>query len=195
MDICKLRSEKKRPMKTLSTYLEVIERCRDAVFLGCFRLPSQLLYPPQELRFYFLWPWPQTELRIISVPIEQDRGQCDAASMGLTLLWTQGRSCSFYALFAQHRIDFLSHVMLSGGAIKEQKSKPKKNFPSAVWCLFYAQKKRNKSRNKTKHHQAFREKLEEKFPKGKTPLENIWLAVCIWRDKSNVSIAFFFLMT
>lgn len=41
-------------------------------------------------------------------------------------LWTQGRSCSFVVLFAQHRIDFLSHVTLSGGAKKEQKSKTKK---------------------------------------------------------------------
>lgn len=156
MDICKLHSEKKRPMKTLSTYPEVTAHCRDAVFLGCFRLPSQHLYSPQELHFSFLWLLPQTELRIISVLIEWDREKCDAASIGLTLLWTWGRSCSFYALFAQHRIDFLSHVMLSGGAIKEQKSKPKKTS----WALYDAfsmpksVKRQTEKKQKQKQNQA-----------------------------------------
>ena len=72
--------------------------------------------------------------------------------------------------------------MLLGGAVKDQQSKQK--TCRALYDVFSMLKnvksryKKNKSKNKSKHCQAFREKAEGKFPQRQMLLENMTGCLC-----------------
>lgn len=87
--------------------------------------------------------------------------------------------------------------MLSGGAIKEQKSNKIKKNPSRVLLydvVFNAQKCQEADRKKTKPNTAklLKKKWKKNFPKDRA-LEVLPLAILVYilRDKSNESIVFF----
>ena len=140
-------------MKTLRTYLEMNKNYYYTVFFDCFPpSPPNLLIPLGFCCFrQFLWLLPQTKLRIISVPIEQSRKKYNTASIGLTLFF-EHRNFPFHTLFAEHRIDFQSHVMLSGGDVKEQKSK-QKTLPEHYMMSFLCSKMMRQIEEKQKQKQ------------------------------------------
>ena len=76
------------------------------------------------------------------------------------------------------------------------KTKTSSGAPYVIFSMLKSVKRqiegKTKSKNTTKHCQAFREKAGEIFPKGGMPLESIWQAVCTWRDKGNELMAFLF---
>lgn len=131
MDICKLHNEEKKASENIKPISGSDKTLLWCAFLWLFpsHLPTlsssgaavlvPLTVAPDWAKDYFCAYRPV-----------QGKIWCSLTGTH-SALWTQGRSCSFVVLCAQHRIDFLSHVMLSGGAKKEQKSKPK-SFPSTV---------------------------------------------------------------
>lgn len=192
----------KRPMETYIKYVSVSKQefmCRLLYFIDWLLLsssPPKPLLPPGVCCF-----------RQFPLAVAPDRAgdyfcgctmtqgtMQDGCSRTNTVFWTQGRNFSFYT--CSHSTELISKVTSCyWGAIKEQKWRPKKLFQSTLCYLFCAQKcqeadrRKTKSKNKSKHCQAFREKARENFPKGQMPLENIWHALCILRDKVSELIA------
>lgn len=79
--------------------------------------------------------------------------------------------------------------MLSGGAIKEQKSKQKTLAEHSLYDVFFVLKsvkrqiEEKQKQNKAEPCQAFREKVEERFPIGRMPLESMRLTMDFEREK------------
>ena len=132
---------KKRHMKTLRMYLEVNKNYYYTVFLLYFTPSSPNPPIPFGICCFrlFLWHLPQTELRIISVPIENTGKHT-----------VQPQESWFYSLNTEQEL-FISYLIReaqswfpqSCNAIRRCHKRPKiktKNLQSTAWCLFYAQK-------------------------------------------------------